>query len=130
MITIFFFFTARLAHEARLGSVKGRRYQGEVVSIKNDDALCCQRHRKYVLSAFNDYFILTGEFISGLHYRGLAAPRRSSICLSFYRGTVKVVRSRAAKRERKSEEGGGELTAAAVSLSHGGGPSFVSLHGS
>lgn len=30
--------------------------------------------RKYVLSAFNDYFILTGEFISGLHYRSLAVP--------------------------------------------------------
>lgn len=101
-----------------------------MVSIKNDGALCCQRHRKYVLSAFNDYFILTGEFISGLHYRGLAAPRRSSICLSFYRGTMKVVRSRAAKRERKSEGGKGELAAASVSLSHGGGPSFVSLHGS
>lgn len=119
-----------MAHETRPGSAKGRRYQDEVVSIKNDGALCCQRHRKYVLSAFNDYFILTGEFISGLHYRGLAAPRRSSICLSFYRGTMKVVRSRAAKRERKSEGGKGELAAASVSLSHGGGPSFVSLHGS
>ena len=35
------------------------------------------RRRKYVLSAFNDYFILTGEFISGLHYRGPKATVRS-----------------------------------------------------
>lgn len=35
------------------------------------------RCRKYVLSAFNDYFILTGEFISGLHYRGPKATVRS-----------------------------------------------------
>lgn len=35
-----------------------------------------RRRSKYVLSAFNDYFILTGEFISGLHYRAWPAPRR------------------------------------------------------
>lgn len=63
-----------------------------MVSIKKDGALL--RHRKYVLSAFNDYFILTGEFISGLHYQGLAAPRRPSIRLSFYRGAMEVVRTR------------------------------------
>lgn len=57
-------------------------------------SLCCQRQHKYVLSAFNDYFILTGEFISGLHYRGLAAPRRPSIyALRFTEGVVKIVRS-------------------------------------
>lgn len=75
-----------------------------MVSIKKDSTLCCQRRRKYVLSAFNDYFILTGEFISGLHYRGLAAPRWPSICPSFYRGAVKVVRREETRgRERDRE---------------------------
>lgn len=58
-------------------SVEGRRYRGEVVSIKKGWALLTllpERRRKYVLSAFNDYFILTGEFISGLHYRGFGGP--------------------------------------------------------
>lgn len=41
-----------------------------------------RRRSKYVLSAFNDYFILTGEFISGLHYRAWPAPRRRSYVLS------------------------------------------------
>lgn len=108
-----------------------RRYRGEVVSIKKDSTLCCQRCRKYVLSAFNDYFILTGEFISGLHYRGLAAPRWPSICLSFYRGSVKVVRREETreKKKRTKRRRVSELTAVSVSLSRGGGPSFVSLRG-
>lgn len=90
------------------GLLERRRYRGEVVSIKKDSTLCCQRHRKYVLSAFNDYFILTGEFISGFHYRGLAAPRWPSICLSFYRGAVKVVRRTKGTERKKNEwkEGG------------------------
>lgn len=86
--------------------MEGQRYRDEVVSIKKDSTLCSQRRRKYVLSAFNDYFILTGEFISGLHYRGLAAPRWPSICLSFYRGAVKVVR-REEMREKNEWKGEG-----------------------
>lgn len=35
-----------------------------------------KRLRKCVLSAFNDYFILTGEFISSLHYRREFGGRR------------------------------------------------------
>lgn len=96
-----------------------------MVSIKRDGALL--RHRKYVLSAFNDYFILTGEFISGLHYQGLAAPRRSSIRLSFYRRAVEVVRSRAREREREIAKRVADLTAVSASLSRGSEPSFVSL---
>lgn len=95
----------RLAHEVHLGFGEGRRYRGEMVSIKKDSTPCCQRRRKYVLSAFNDYFILTGEFISGLHYRGLAAPRWPSIRLSFYRGTVKVVRREKEKKTNEKQEG-------------------------
>lgn len=120
----------RLTHEAHLGFAEERRYRDEVVSIKKDSTLCCQRRRKYVLSAFNDYFILTGEFISGLHYRGLAAPRWPSICLSFYRGAMKVVRKKETRKKKRIERRRvSELTAVSVSLSHGGGPSFVSLRG-
>lgn len=120
----------RLTHEAHLGFAEERRYRDEVVSIKKDSTLCCQRRRKYVLSAFNDYFILTGEFISGLHYRGLAAPRWPSICLSFYRGAMKVVRKEETRKKKRIERRRvSELTAVSVSLFHGGGPSFVSLRG-
>jgi hypothetical protein len=67
-----------------------------------------KRLRKCVLSAFNDYFILTGEFISSLHYRrefGVRRRRRSLEKLKVANknvvGNKKSKKSMAGKRDRK-----------------------------
>ena len=59
---------------------EGTSRRPEVVPIKNDGAprALPKRLRKCVLSAFNDYFILTGEFISSLHYRHRPGTGESS----------------------------------------------------